>query len=406
MAVFVMLVLSLVSALDSTDLTIKEVRLNDKPVSAGEIFAVDEGELLEIEVGLRAASGANDIEIEARLSGYEYSDYENLQDSTGLFDLQANNTKYEELTIALPNKLDKDQYLLRIRVLDKNTNAITMDVPLSVEPSRRGIDIADVVFSPGNTVKAGRSLLTTVLLENYGDKDERDVKVSIEIPELGVRAAEFVDKVETDNHNIDREDVPEMFLPIPASAEEKEYEVIVSARYNDLRETVAKTYRISVVGNEMFAQPAEKLVLAVGPDSQNVAAGTTATYGIALTNAGRTSKAYTLSVVSGDWASVSLSENLIVLEPGKNKVVYVDVAANSGASAGQHVVSVAVKTGDEVLETVALTGNVVSAPRDSISLRNGLEIALIVLVVLLVIIGLIVGFSRLRKSDEEDQTYY
>jgi len=46
------------------------------------------------------------------------------------------------------------------------------------------------------------------------------------------------------------------------------------------------------------------------------------------------------------------------------------------------------------------------AQANDFNLRNGLEIALIVLVVLLVIIGLIVGFSRLKKDDEEEQTYY
>jgi len=57
-------------------------------------------------------------------------------------------------------------------------------------------------------------------------------------------------------------------------------------------------------------------------------------------------------------------------------------------------------------ETVTLTANVVEGNGSNFNLRGGLEIALIVLVVLLVIIGLIVGFSRLRKDDEEEQTYY
>ena len=144
---------------------------------------------------------------------------------------------------------------------------------------------------------------------------------------------------------------------------------------------------------------------------QNVAAGKTATYALALTNNGVSSKAFLLEVVTGDWASASLSESLVVLEPGKNKVVYIDVAASADAAAGEHVASVALKSGSEVLETVSLRANVVegtaaAAPAKNISLRNGLEIALIVLVVLLVIIGLIIGFSRLRKDDEEEQTYY
>ncbi len=177
-----------------------------------------------------------------------------------------------------------------------------------------------------------------------------------------------------------------------------------------MKETVKKAFKLTVVGNEQFAN-VDKLVLAVGPETQTVAVGAAASYGIALTNAGSASKAYTLKAVTGDWASASLSESLVVLEPGKNAVVYVDVKVANDAPTGAHAASVSVMSGNEVLETVTLNANVVdakanSAGRDSGSLRNGLEIALIVLVVLLVIIGLIVGFSRLRKDDEDDQTYY
>ena len=170
---------------------------------------------------------------------------------------------------------------------------------------------------------------------------------------------------------------------------------------------MTKTYTIKVLAcesNICGAQSSDKLVLAVGPETQTVAAGQTATYAIALTNAGAGSKAYTLEAVTGDWATATLSESLVVLEAGKNKVVYVNVAVAPTATAGEHLVSVAVKSGSEALETMTLRANVVGAVGgDNFSLRNGLEIALIVLVVLLVIIGLIVGFSRLKRDDEEEE---
>ncbi len=415
MALFVisLLTLSMVSALDANDLVIKSVEVNGNNVDfvGGEVVAVDEGQVMEIEVGLiGTTNGANDIEVEVEISGYEYDDYENLDDSTHLFDLAAGTTKYVNLEVQMPNKLDKDEYWLRIRVMDKNTAAIEQTVMLAVEPNRHGIAIKDVAFSPGNTVKAGRSLLTTVLLENYGDKTEKDVKVTVSMPELGVSATEYVDFVATDNHNIEYEDVPEMFLPIPATAAEGEYSVVVTAKYDDLRETVSETYTVLVMGNALLNDNCEKLVLALGPETQIIAAGTTGTYAIALTNAGTCSKAYNLEIVTGYWGTATLSESLVVLEPGKNQVVYADVTVNAGTDAGQHVASLVVKSGNNVLETVVLKANVVDnsgSAADNFSLRNGLEIALIVLVVLLVIIGLIIGFSRLRKDDDsEEQTYY
>jgi len=263
-----------------------------------------------------------------------------------------------------------------------------------------------MLFYPLVSIKAGRSLLATVLLENFGTKNEKNVKVTVAIPELGVSASEFVDSLNTDNGNVAYEDVPEMFLPIPATAVAGNYNVKVTAEFDG--ETVTKTYPLTVLANEAF-QTSNKLVLAVGPETQPVVVGKTATYGVALTNAGSSSKAYMLSAVAGDWATVSMSDSLVVLEAGKNKVVYVEVTPTATASAGEHVLSLSVKSGNDVLETVALKATVMPAQKaaedNTFNLRNGLEIALIILVVLLVIIGLIIGFSRLRKDDDE-KTYY
>jgi len=427
MALFVLSLLSvsLVSAAFAPgELDIVEVEIDDVSVDlltqadiensnvdseAG--FVVEEGAELNIRVLLESTTNVEDIQVEAEIRGYEYDDYEDISDRTHIYDLDGTNTaarKNARLTLNLPNRLEDDRYLLRLTVEDKDSPSLVRYVVLQVEPQRHGLDIADVAFSPGNTVQAGRSLLASVLLENYGDKDEKDVKVTVAMPELGVSATEYVDKVETDNHNVDYEDVPEMFLAIPATTATGDYQVVVTAQYDDLRETVTKTYNVHVTENLMF-QESDKLVLAVGPESQTIMAGTTASYGVALTNAGRQSKAYILEVVSNGAVQATLSENLVVLEPGKNKVVRVDVTPVEGA-VGEQMVSLVIRSGSDELETVALRANVVpsAGKAGNVSLRNGFEIAAIVLVVLIVIIGLIIGFSRLRKDDaeEEEQTYY
>lgn len=382
---------------------------DDEAVSG---IVVEEGETLNVEVTLRAEDVARDVQVEADIRGYEYSDYDDLTDETHVFDMRgtetAPSTKSVRLSIDLPRELDSDRYLLRLRVTDKDHADLTYYVVLQVEAVRHGIDMVDVSLSPGSSVRAGHSLMATVLVENFGDREEDDVKVSVSIPALGISATEYVD-VDSD----EREDVAELFLPIPATAAAGEYEVRVTARYDGLRETLSKTFTMQVIADdyvsrEMFPTD-DKLVLAVGPETQAVAAGETATYGVALTNAGTRSKAYTLEVATGDWATASLSDTLVVLEPGASKVVYVNLNAAATAVPGEHSASLAVLSGDTVLETVGLRANVAApakAPAGDVSLRNGLEIALIVLVVLLVVIGLIIGFSRLRKDEGEEKTYY
>jgi uncharacterized membrane protein len=372
-------------------------------------YWVEEGETLNVRVALKATGVVERVRVNAEISGYEYGDIESLEDSTHVFDIRGTvdgeTTRHANLEITLPKRLERDRYLLRLRITDQDNTDITHYVVLAVNPVRHGVGIDEVTFSPyGNTVKAGRSLLTIVSLQNFGDFDEDNVRVTVEIPELGLQNTEYTD-VETDDHNVEYEQVRRLFLPIPATAAEGDYEVRVTARFDEF-ETVTKSYTVHVTADERFSTGT--LVLAVGPESQNVAAGKTASYAVALTNAGAASKAYTLSVVSGDWATATLSDSLVVLEPGRNKVVYVDVAAASSAASGEHVASLVVSSGDEVLDTIMLKATVTegTGAASGVSLRNGLEIALIVLVVLLVIIGLIIGFSRLKKDEEEEQTYY
>ena len=431
LSVFVLFVLgllsvSLVAGANLGSLEVKEVKVNGDVVTSstdasgltGVAPTVEEGETLKVELLLQANStDVKDVRVEAEVSGYEFDDKDVLDSRSSVFDMNvaagdAGTTKRVTLNLELPRRLEQDRYLLRLRVTDKDSVDMTQYVVLQVEAPRRGLDIADVALSPSNTVKAGRTLLARVLLENYGSRELKDVKVTVAVPALGLSATEFVDKVETDEGNVEYEDVSQMFLPFPADAAEGDYEVVVTAS-TDRTSAVSKKYTIHVVPDVRFQEQEDKLVLAVGPESQNVFAGSTVRYAIALTNAGSNSKAYLLATAAGDWATSSLSEQLIVLEPGKNKVVYVDVTAAKAAVAGQHTVPVTVSADGSVLETVNLGATVPAqetaqpAAPANVNLRTGLEIALIVLVVVLVIVGLILGFSRLRKdNDGEEKTYY
>ena len=428
MALFVisLLTVSMVSAAPSTlgglntSYGSVEIEVNDEKDDST-LLSVEEGEELDVEVELAIGSDdadatydmdgnpdyvpgdltARNIEVEARLSGYEDKD---VVENVLVSKVTEGTKKTVKLKLLVPNDFQNGKATLRVLVFGGNDVIADKTYELFVESPSHSVEIADVSFSPSLTVKAGRSLLATVLLENVGEENEEDVKVTVAVPDLGLSASEYVDELNAD----DREDVDEMFLQIPADTPAGDYEVKVTAQYDDLDESVTETYTLKVLANELLAPKTGKLVLAVGPEMQTVAAGKTASYAVALTNEGSASKAYTLEVATGDWATASVSESLVVLEPGKNKVVYVDVAAKEDATAGEHLASVTVKSGSDVLETVVLKANVVqdAGADGSASLRNGLEIALIVLVVLLVLMGLVIGFSRLRKDDEGEEKYY
>ena len=157
-----------------------------------------------------------------------------------------------------------------------------------------------------------------------------------------------------------------------------------------------------------------KTVITLATEAQDVVKGTSgAVYPLTLTNTGGVSKTYSLSATAGDWASVKLSpSNVVVLNGGETKALFVHVSANDNAQAGEQVFSLAVKSGEQTLKELVLKANVEEGKQSaasSVSLKRALEVGLVVLVVLLVVLGLVIGFNKLKGDEEEPregQTYY
>ncbi len=123
-------------------------------------------------------------------------------------------------------------------------------------------------------------------------------------------------------------------------------------------------------------------------------------------NSGRTSKSYSLAVDSPEWGTVKITPtSTVVLDGGASQTLYAYVEAGKDAPTGAHVLTATVSSGTQALEQIALTANVQKAPTSWV--KKLLEVALLVLVVLLVVIGLIIGFSKLKTNDDEHaETYY
>ena len=103
-----------------------------------------------------------------------------------------------------------------------------------------------------------------------------------------------------------------------------------------------------------------------------------------------------------------------MLAAGETKTVYIFVTADEDAEAGDHQFAVALDTVDgTTLKELTFTASVAKASKGmSAQFTRGIEIALVVLILILVLIGLIFGLRRLRGTHEEPEeqvsgeTYY
>ena len=407
----------LMSSVALATTTIDFVKVNGDVVSVSsptDIYDFDRGDELDIKVRLSSNVPLSNVEVEATLRGVDSRN--KIDDITDTFDMKTNVSHTKKLTLPLIDRMDQKQYKLRIIITADDMDTINQYYEIDLGVEKHDVEVRDVVLSPNTEVKAGRALLSTVRVRNRGEKDEDGVKVVTSIPALGVSAADFIDELEKEGDDDDQATTEEMFLRIPDNAETGEYDVVVDVFYDDLDKKNSYTTSIFVLGAESASgtpKADEKTIITVAADKQNaVQNGAEVAYPIALTNAGASSKTYTVSADGAAWANLRVSPNVLVIGAGESKAATVYVSASENAPVGDQAFTVTISSGDKVLKQLPLGVSVQEGKASGTAkLKKGLEVGLVILVILLVIIGLIIGFSKLRGDEEEveegdEKTYY
>ncbi|MFC1742229.1 NEW3 domain-containing protein, partial [Nanoarchaeota archaeon] len=395
---------------------------------------VERDNTFPVKVKITALEDLDNVEIEAMMSGYDHND--RVSDTTDVFDMKANVSYVKKLELKMPNRLQLDQYRLRIYVRDRAGDELTQEFYLYADTERHSVQIKDVDVDPANEVEAGRSLRVLVDLKNYGQMDEDDVKVEFAIPELGIKALpDYVD-IEADETKVSEE----LYLRIPVCTEAGQYTGQVKVTFDEGDEVETQNVLVNVVESKVCEKDVvedtkeetpeetpeetkpvqEKTIITVGAQSQDLTRGEGgAIYPVTFTNSGSESKTYVVAVTGADnWATVKISPlQTVTVGAGESKSVYVYVSAKETADAGEHMFTVDVKDASgNVVKQIPMTAKVLEPTEKetkSTGLKKALEIGLIVLVVILIVVALIVVFTRKKEDEEEEaedeisgQTYY
>ncbi len=377
------------------------------------IRQLERGETFEVKVSLEAVKAVKDIEINVFVTGFD-SRTEQMTDSVRPFDLGENESIVKRLSLKLPDRAAEDKYKLRVVISDRFSEPIVKNYNIKIQPSESDVVIRDFEVSPEEEVQAGRAILATVRVKNLGDSQEDDVKIRVSIPELGVSATapDFIDDLDAEESATSEE----FFLRINGCARPGVYDVVAEVTFDDGDEKVTAKKPITITKgdceavSESGSAKVGQVTIGIPPESQSVVAGgSAASYPITITNSGASAKAFVLSVDSADWADFRVSpSNLVTVKAGSTQTVYVLASARAGTQAGDKVFTMSVKdSSDNVLQTLALKAEVVGSAGSSSSIRNALTIALVVIVAILVLVGLVLAFRRVKGGEEgEGQTYY
>jgi len=397
-----------ISAASALSLEVEEVEFDDTRLTSGaNSLSIERGNTYDLDVRFTAFDNIDDLEVRAFISGFEYSDIEDISDHTPIFDADENVTYVKRLNLKIPEDTDEDHYKLRLLITDRNGDEYIENYDLFIDVPRNALVIEDIVFNPGYAVKSGSALLTTVRVENVGERDQDDVRVSVSIPGLGISATEYIEEIEDGGGDSrEEEETEEIFLRIPKCAKPGNYDVTVDVEFNDRRHRVSERATINVLEDETcHDNDSEKQsTITLGSQVQDVLPGQTAVYPVTVTNAGRNSKTFTVTIQNNDWATVSVTPtSTLVVPKGQTQTIFVNVKPSEDVTPGAHSLQATVASGEHVQE-LTLTATI-SEQQKASGLAGTFEIVLLVLVAILVIIGIVLLIGHFR-SKEQPETYY
>jgi len=255
-AVLALVVLAVAALAQALPVTIESVEVNDYEIDPYDTNRLDleRDTSFEVEIRLTAQADLDNVEVEAFMSGYEYNDDSDsrISDSTTLFDMNDDVLYVKRLQLRLPDDVDTDDYRLRIIVTDRNNDELIEDYTLKIDTARHVVKIMDVVLSQSE-VKQGSALLATVRLENQGQRDAEDIRVTGSIADLGISATDYIDNLDTDK----QKNSEELYLRIPTCAQPGLYQFKAEVAYNRGHDVVTKTIPFEIVETESCkAKPA------------------------------------------------------------------------------------------------------------------------------------------------------
>jgi uncharacterized membrane protein len=410
--IYLITALTLLTLTNAIPITIDEVKINGDTILTDRVNRLDieRGDEMLVRVRFTSNSNLSDVEVLAFISGSEVNTVkdERLTDQTAPFHAESGVSYTKNLRLTLSKDVEVDNYKLRIVIADRNGQELVQSYNLKIDTKRHDLKVEDIILSPGNQVKAGRALVAKIRVENKGQLEQRNVKVTVSLPELGASATSFINEIENQD---EQEETEELLLRIPKCQRAGIYTLKVDLEFNNGRNTASETRTIEVQEDPACAQqnsgkPAT--VITLGSRLETIQQGGNAIFPVTIENHGSTSKSYTLNVNAPKGLQTKVSPTTTaVVEAGKTQTFFVFAQADPKITTGLQVITANVVSGSETLEQLSLTANV--TPATGVTGTRILEIILIVLIVVLVVIGLIIAFTRMSEPEQskpQSEPYY
>lgn len=410
---------------ETSNYRIEKVEVNGDTVLANTVTSVERGETLDVKVTILGTSNktVDAVRVKAEIEGWEFED---IDDRTDFFTVRPGVKYVKTLKLNIPDDIDtEERFTLRVEAEDSDEQAEFTSI-IDTATARHEVNINDVIFRSGETVRAGDSLLLDVVVENDGSRKEEDISVRVSIPELGINLREFIDQLITEKAEIDAErerdtdtEKVRFSVRIPNNAKSGDYDLNVEVNYNRGKSTVRSTETVTVSGVAPTTEPEAETIITLDSASKQVAAGEGVVYKLMFANLASQAQTFSVSVAGTEnIGSSRVDPGFLTLQPGQSGDMFVFLTANEATPVGKYSFKATINSNGNPVKDVTLqvevTGIQPSTPADFEDVRRGLEIGFVVLLIILVILGIIIAIGKLRGGDKldeeptsgEGQTYY
>ena len=137
--------------------------------------------------------------------------------------------------------MDLGKYRMRFQITDKNSLSKTCYVPYNIVAQRNLVTIKDNVIQQSTAVDAGGFLQVKSLVKNIGQKEQDWMKVTLEVPQLGISDAKYFTNVPAE-----RSVEFDGLLRIPSNTKADNYFAKLKVLYYDGDSSTVKTIPFTV----------------------------------------------------------------------------------------------------------------------------------------------------------------
>ena len=376
---------------------------------------------LPIRIRLKSTQNIEDLKVSAWIGGYEFGVP---RDTSEPFDITTYGTgavKSVVLKLPLPKDLESSKvYKLNVEAFN-NDLSLKKEIKLNVEGKRHLIDLFDVIVNPSLSVDAGTPVIVKARVENLGDRTEDDVKVTARVNLVDnsgntviVSDSDFIDELvprseEKGEDQVSSTSTDDLLLVIPKTARSGNYKLMVEVNFNRGTETINSEYDLTINGKTTAVSD---VLVTASATSKDVPRGSQVSFPIQVANLGKESRTFSLEITGvKDWATTSVEPALLTVAPGSTAETFVMVSANEGVAAGAHLFTVKVSENGAVVKELNLQGQIASLQDTTAGFKEGLELAFLILLAVLVILGIVVAIRKATMSGDnteevKGETYY